>query len=125
MNYIEQIRGFWRSHEEHSFNTTEVALYFYLLEVCNICNWKNPFKRNNAKIEADLSITFKTLSKARNKLQQHGVIVFKTRNGCSNVEYTLGNIPKVTAEVGAEVGNEVGNEVSGKVWAAKDKLNVN
>ncbi|MDR0661751.1 MAG: hypothetical protein LBG19_13415 [Prevotellaceae bacterium] len=99
MNYIERVRGFWRSREEHSFSTTEVALYFYLLEVCNSCLWKNLFKRNNAKIEADLGISFKTISTARNKLQQRGLIAFKTRNGCPNVEYTLAIFPKVRDEV--------------------------
>lgn len=48
MNYLKQIRGFWRSHEEYSFTPTDISLYFYLLEVCNSCQWKNPFKRNNA-----------------------------------------------------------------------------
>ncbi len=125
MNYIEQIRGFWRSHEEHSFSTTEVALYFYLLEVCNSCSWKNPFKRNNAKIEADLGISFKTLSTARNKLQQHGLIVLKTRNGYANVDYTLGKFPKVRDEVRDEVKDEVKDEVGDEVRTSKDKLNKN
>ena len=121
MNYIEQIRGFWRSHEEHSFNTTEVALYFYLLEVCNICSWKNPFKRNNAKIEADLGISFYSLKNARNKLQQRGLISFRTKNGSPNVEYTLLMIYKVTNEVTNKVGTEVGAEL----LPTKDKLNKN
>lgn len=40
MNYIDLIRSFWRSHEEHSFGVTEIALYFHLVEICNICNWE-------------------------------------------------------------------------------------
>lgn len=123
MNYIEQVRGFWRAHEEHSFSTTEVAVYFYLVEVCNICHWKNPFKRNNAKIGADLGISFNTLKNARNRLRQTGLIDFKTTNGSSNVLYTLSNFDKVTNEVSAEVGNEVSNEVSNEVLPSKYKLN--
>lgn len=123
MNYIEQIRGFWRSHEENLFTTTEVAVYFYLLEVCNICQWKNPFKRNNAKIEADLSISFNTLKNTRNKLQQAGLITFKTANGSPNVLYTLSKFDKVTTEVGVKVANEVPAEVGAEVLPPKDKLN--
>jgi hypothetical protein len=115
MNYVALIRSFWRAHEEHSFGTTEVAVYFYLLEVCNICHWKNPFKRNNAKIEADLGISFNTLKNARNKLVQSGLLSFKTTNGSPNVVYTLSKFDEVTNEVSVEVGDEVSNEVTNKV----------
>ncbi len=132
MNYIELIKRFWRSHEEHSFSTTEIALYFHLLEICNICRWKNPFKRNNSKIEADLGISYNTLKNARHKLAQCGLISFKTQNGSPNVTYTLSEFDKVTNEVATEVGknfptssnsdevtsevnNEVGSEVTSEV----------
>ena len=123
MNYIEQIRGFWRAHEEHSFTPTEVAVYFRLLEICNICQWKNPFKRNNSKIEADLGISFNTLKNARNKLRQVGLIDFETKNGSPNVLYTLSKFDKVTNEVDVEVANVVTDEVDVEVLTTKDKLN--
>lgn len=125
MNYLELIRGFWRSHEEHLFTPTEIAVYFYLVEVCNICQWKNPFKRNNAKIGADLSISFNTLKNARNKLQQAGLIYFKTVNGSPNVVYTLSKFDKVNVEVSNEVDVEVDVEVDNQVLPTKDKLNIN
>jgi len=123
MNYIEQIRGFWRAHEEHSFTPTEVAVYFRLLEICNICQWKNPFKRNNSKIGADLGISFNTLKNARNRLRQTGLIDFETKNGSPNVLYTLSKFDNVTNKVDIEVTNEVANEVDVEVLPAKDKLN--
>lgn len=123
MNYIEKINCFWRSHEEHSFTTTEVALYFYLLKVCNICHWKNPFKRNNSKIEADLGICYGTLKNARNKLQQLGLISFKTLSGSPNVVYTLLNFREVNVEVDNENTVEVDNEDTVEVDSLKDKLN--
>lgn len=33
MNYIEQIKVFWRFHEQETFSVNEITLYFYLLEV--------------------------------------------------------------------------------------------
>ena len=123
MNYLKQIRGFWRSHEEHLFTCTEVALYFHLVEVCNICGWKNPFKRNNSKIGADLRISINTLKNARNKLAQCGLISFKTQNGSPNVAYTLSKFDEVGSEVTIEVGSEVGSEVTIEVLPTKDKLN--
>lgn len=58
LNYIGLIRAFWRLHEEHSFTTTEIALYFHLLEVCNICQWKNPFKRKKLKTQVKNGANF-------------------------------------------------------------------
>ena len=106
MNYIKQIKALWLSNEENSFTPTEISLYFYLLEVCNLCQWKNPFKRNNAKIEADLSISYKTLKNARNSLKQAGIIDFSTKNGSPNTSYflaTFGNLDEVRDEVRDEI----------------------
>jgi outer membrane lipoprotein SlyB len=115
MNYVKQIRDFWRAHEEHSFSTTDIAVYFYLLEVCNICRWKNPFSRNNAKIEADLGICFNTLNNVRHRLAQADLITFETTNGSPNVLYTLSNFDEVDVEVTGKVGGRVGGRVGGKV----------
>ena len=127
MNYIEQIRGFWRSHEEHSFSTTEIAMYFHLLEVCNSCQWKNPFKRRNNKIEAELNISYNTLKHARNRLTQYNIISFKSQNGNSNVEYTLLNFDKVSIEVSIDVDSssnfdEVTNEVGTRFLRGKHEV---
>lgn len=119
MNYIELIKNFWTSHNANSFSTTEIALYFYLLEVFNICQWKNQIKRNNRRVEADLDISYNTLKSARNKLQQSGLLYFKSKNGDANVIYTLSNFDEVTNEVDSVVTNEV----STRSVHIKDKLN--
>ena len=112
MNYIELIKNFWLQHNAYSLTVTETALYFYLLETNNLCRWANTFNRNNGKVLADLSIaSLKTLSNARNRLKQVGLIDFKTKNGSPNVVYTLVKFTEVGAEVGAQVGAEVGAEI--------------
>ena len=120
MSYIKLINGFWVSHERNTFNCTEIALFFYLLKTCNLCHWPDSIKRNNTKIQADLCISYPTLSKARNKLKQAGIIDFKTTNGSSNVSYTFKKFLKVANEVANEVGDEVGDEVTNEV---SDELN--
>lgn len=122
MNYIEQIKGFWRSHDVETFPTNVIALYFYLLEVNNKTSWSVSFKRNNSKICADLGISYPTLNNSRNRLKQSGIIDFKTQNGNANVTYTLKNFLKVTNEVTDEVGDEVTNEVGSRLFKSKDKL---
>lgn len=122
MNYIEQIKGFWRSHDVETYPPNVIALYFYLLEVNNKTSWTVSFKRNNSKICADLGISYPTLNNSRNRLKQSGLIDFKTQNGSPNVMYTLKNFLKVTDEVGVEVSDEVTNEVGSRLFKTKDKL---
>lgn len=122
MNYIEQIKGFWRSHDVETYPTNVIALYFYLLEVNNKTSWSVSFKRNNSKICADLGISYPTLNNSRNRLKQSGLIDFKTQNGNANVTYTLKEFLKVTNEVSDEVTNEVTNEVGSRLFKSKDKL---
>lgn len=126
MNYIDLIRNFWRSQEVHSFGTIEIALYFHLVEVSNRCNWLNPFKRNNAKIMADLGIKDRrTLDNARLKLSQAGLISFVKKSTNPNVTYTL--TCAFNAEVNAQDDVQVNAQVDVQVHAqaddTKDKLN--
>ena len=122
MNYIELINAFWLANEEHSFRTTEIALFFYLLKVNNSCSWREYFKRNNSKIEADLGISYNTLKNARNRLKQAQLIEFIAKNGDANVTYKLTTSSKFD-EVTSEVASEVSDEVTSEVASSKDKLN--
>lgn len=123
MNYIELINFFWTANEEHSFRTTDIALYFYLLKVNNDCSWKESFKRNNRKVEVDLCISFNTLKDSRNRLKNANLINFKTVNGDANVLYTIINTSSNFDEVTNEVRHEVTYEVSTRSVPSKDKLN--
>lgn len=125
MNYIELIKDFWLQHNAYSLTVTETALYFYLLETNNLCRWANTFNRNNSKVLADLGIaSLKTLSNARNRLKQVGLIDFKTKNGSPNVVYTLVKFTEVRAQVDTEVGAQVSTEVGAEIIKHKQKQNV-
>ena len=116
MNYIELIKNFWLQHNAYSLTVTETALYFYLLETNNLCRWANTFNRNNSKVLADLGIaSLKTLSNARNRLKQVGLIDFKTKNGSPNVAYTLVIFTEVRAQVDTEVRAQVDAEVGTEI----------
>ncbi len=122
MNYIELIKDFWLQHNAYSLTVTETALYFYLLETNNLCRWANTFNRNNSKVLADLGIaSLKTLSNARNRLKQVGLIDFKTKNGSPNVVYTLVKFTEVRAQVDTEVGAQVSTEVGAEIIKHKQK----
>jgi hypothetical protein len=76
MNYLTLINQFWTLRREVPFSSTEADLYFYLLNVSNGLNWKNPFQQANLLICATLGISEKTLIGARNRLKQYGLIDF-------------------------------------------------
>lgn len=123
MNYIEQINSFWVANEEFGFLPTDIALYFYLLKINNACNWKETFKRNNTKIMADLSISYKTLHASRQRLQKCGIISFQTKNGSPNVTYNLGKNYQGQGGGDGEVRDVVVGEVTARFGETKDKLN--
>lgn len=76
MKYIDQINNFWRAQTESAFTPTEIALYFYLLHICNGLGWKNPFTRANRRICADLDISENSMLKARRTLEEAGLIEY-------------------------------------------------
>lgn len=125
MNYITQIKGFWLLHERYALNSTDTALYFYLLEVCNSTNWVNPFKRNTAKLIADLKLSRSSLERSRKRLKLAGILKFKSVNGTPNVTYTLTDLEAVLRDrfTNTEQANDTGSEQATDKGA--DQLNKN
>jgi DNA-binding MarR family transcriptional regulator len=89
MNYIEQINYFWTLREEEGFTSTEADLYFYLLNKSNRLGWKNPFKQTNERIMIELGVTKPSLIRAKNKLQQSGLIRFEPGKKRNPTSYEL------------------------------------
>lgn len=126
MTYIDYIKNFWLQHNAYSLTVTETALYFYLLETNNLCKWANTFNRNNSKVLADLGIaSLKTLSAARNRLKQVGLIDFKTKNGSPVVTYSLVKFTEVRAQVDTEVRAQLRAQVDTELNKTKTKNNNN
>lgn len=122
MNYLEQIKGFWIAQEVYQLGTCEIALYFYLLEVCNKTGWAGTFNRNNYKVMSDLSIrSYKTLQSVRDKLSNAEVLVFVQKNGEANVTYKLVDLGKKYLGKGEGSGKGLG-EGKGK-GSGKEKIN--
>ncbi|RLJ31398.1 hypothetical protein CLU97_0816 [Chryseobacterium sp. 7] len=121
MNLKTAMDHFWSMNEIHSFNSTEIALYMYLIRINDLCSWKESFKHNNSKIIAGIKVTFKTLANARNKLKQAGMIDFVTKNGASETLYSLtfGNFTEARDEVSTEVKDEVYSKVSPRFGKGK------
>ncbi len=126
MNYIEQIKGFWIAQEAHQLGTSEIALYFHLLEICNKTGWTGTFNRNNYKVMSDLSIrSYKTFQSVRDKLSSAGIIVFVQKNGDANCRYELNDLGKKYLGIGQGKGKGL-VEGSGKgKGEGSGKVNIN
>lgn len=105
MTYLDLINQFWQKDLEFSFTSTEVNVYFRLLERCNRLGWKSPFNLSGDQLMAQLKLhTKKPFDTARKKLREAGLIDFKNGNGrgCTT-EYTIvgaGSNPKLTEKKG-------------------------
>jgi len=78
MNYIEQINWFWLLGGAHFSDGNETRLYFFLLKQSNSLYWKDTLANADGYIAAMVGISVNTLKTCRNRLQQAGLITFKT-----------------------------------------------
>lgn len=102
MTYIELLNRFWDFYRVKKFSDIDTAIYFYLLNECNIRRWLNPFELQTRNLEVSLQITRKTIGEARNRLKQRGVIDFIEANGRGPTTYLID---------GADVTNELLNDL--------------
>ncbi|MDD6227478.1 MAG: hypothetical protein PUA94_00340 [Bacteroidales bacterium] len=91
MTYIELINEFWQQDRFKPFNDTDMRLYFFLLNECNIRKWLNPYELQTQYLEAMLRIKRKAIAEARNRLKQRGLIDFKAKTNNPTV-YAINNV---------------------------------
>jgi hypothetical protein len=107
MTYIDLINQFWQKDLEYSFSSTEVDVYFRLLDHCNKLGWKSPFNLSVEKLMAQMGLhTKKPLDTARKRLRDAGLLDFENGNGrgCTT-KYALAGVA-TTLERVPERGNK-------------------
>ena len=121
MNYYDLSKNFWNLYRDKTFGHVDTAMYFYLLNECNIRRWLNPFELQTRNLELMFGISRKTIVEARNRLKQRGVIEFIEGKGRGAAIYKI---------IGLDVTNEtlekefcVSNSVSVCVSSTKHKGN--
>ena len=89
LSYIELINRFWEYYSIKRISDIDTTMYFYLLNECNIRRWLNPFELQTRNLEAGLQISRKTITEARNRLKQRGLIDFMEARGRRPTVYLL------------------------------------
>lgn len=79
MKYINLINEFWRLNAIEPFTSTDISVYFYLLNQCNLRRWENPFSVTTHQMEVALNISRKTIIASRNRLQKRGLLTIINR----------------------------------------------
>ena len=79
MKYISQLNGFWNWVRTNEISHLEVDLYLSILDIANTSSWKTQFTIPNSTLGR---FDKNTLTRARNKLVQYGLIKYnKVKKG--------------------------------------------
>lgn len=80
MNYLELIQRFWDFNQINQIGSIGISMYLYLLKIGyddNRCD----FQISDVAVGKELGLTRKTVKTTKEKLQNYGLIEFRTRNG--------------------------------------------
>lgn len=80
MYYIELLDKFWEFNKKSKLGANVAAVYVYLLKT-GYENGRYDFKVSDLILSRDLNLTRKTVKSIKQKLCDHGLIMFETRNG--------------------------------------------
>ena len=110
MNIYELLNRFWLENEYDPCSTTEIALYFFLLNKANTRRWKMPFRCSTELIRMQLSTTRHNVLKAREGLHKKGFISFTT--GTSKGNYAQYSIIDCTTQFTVQATDELTDKIT-------------
>lgn len=91
MSYIDFLNGFWRLRNIEGISSHEAYLYFALLQIANLNKWEDDFSASLGRLESMTEMSRHTIIKARTRLIELGLIMFKEggKGRGKNATYTL------------------------------------
>jgi len=76
MTYIDYMNQFWRASSMEYMSASEVALYTFIVNECNLHRWDMPVPCSTVRICEVLHMSKQTLCTARKNLARRGLITF-------------------------------------------------
>lgn len=92
MNYLLQINAFWDLQDEMQLNSSEIALWFVLMNVNNRLGWRATFTKASSTLREQAGLSERNFFKVRNVLQQKKLITVETRKGNQSAVYSIVNL---------------------------------
>lgn len=89
MNYFRQLRAFRIRKKLCQLAAPEIALWFALMNISNELGTYNRLSLSESTLCVEAGLSRSGLYRARNKLQQHGLIEWNSRKGSQAALYTV------------------------------------
>ena len=90
MRYIDELNTFNDWLETNEISTSAICLWYALMQIANKTGWKKKFNVANRVLTTKTGgMSIPAIHRARNTLQEAGLITFKTRNGKQSTEYQI------------------------------------
>ena len=90
MRYIDELNAFNDWLETNEISTSAICLWYALMQIANKTGWKKKFNVANRVLTTKTGgMSIPAIHRARNALQEAGLITFKTHNGKQSTEYQI------------------------------------
>ncbi len=128
MNYILEIRAFYDQLEINPLPPPAIVLWHALMHIANKTGWKQEFTVAVSVLELKTGLNAQSIKRARNRLEQNGLIKWKSRGGNRSACYqmislqyrnTFDDVPKRQLE--CELQDEPDHEHNNKYKQNKTK----
>lgn len=89
MNYIKLLNAFYDRLETNPLSTSAIVLWHALVNVNNKTGWRNEFSVAVSVLRIKTGLSEKSVTNARNELDQKGYLFFKSRKGNQSALYQI------------------------------------
>ena len=106
MNYLAEINAFHDRIMLNNLSTGQIALWYALMHINNLCYWQEWFTVSNQVLSIQSGLSRSGILKARNELKQLDIIDFRPR-GTQSTAYKMIPMSK-SAQVSTQEGKQDG-----------------
>ncbi|QLE63988.1 hypothetical protein LROSL1_1171 [Furfurilactobacillus rossiae] len=92
MNYILQLKAFYDRLETNPLNSSEIALWHALMAINNKTAWSDTFAVASSVLCSKAGLKERNFFKARNNLQQSGLVTWTSRKGNQAAIYQINRL---------------------------------
>lgn len=131
MNYLAEINAFHDRIMLNNLSTGQIALWYALMHINNLCYWQEWFTVSNQVLSIQSGLSRSGILKARNELKQLDIIDFRPR-GTQSTAYKMIPMSKSTQvstqdgkQESKQVGAQDGKQTSDTINKQKTKPNGN
>ena len=116
MRYIDELNAFNDWLETNEISTSAICLWYALMQIANKTGWKKKFNVANRVLTTKTGgMSIPAIHRARNALQEAGLITFKTHNGKQSTEYQIIPFALQNVKLNDQVTEQLTDQVTDQV----------